>query len=90
MVEQQSVSLIVMLTQLREHEKNKCDQYWPTEVGQTANGITLLAVEQLMTSLIKRSFQMSDGRLVTQVQYLAWPDHGAPEEHDYKIITGIL
>lgn len=33
---------------------------------------------------------MLDGRLVTQLQCLAWPDHGAPEEHDYKVISGIL
>lgn len=55
MVSEQSVSLVVMLTQLREHEKHKCDQYWPTEVGATAHGVTLLAVEQVMTNLIKRS-----------------------------------
>lgn len=24
------------------------------------------------------------------MQYLAWPDHGAPEESDYKIIGKLL
>ena len=32
----------------------------------------------------------SKTRVVTQLQYLTWPDHGAPEEQDYKIIKTIL
>lgn len=29
-------------------------------------------------------------RIVTQLQYLTWPDWGAPEEQDYKIIKTII
>ena len=52
-----------------------------------------------MPNLIKRKMQLrvidskgqvSKTRIVTQLQYLTWPDHGAPEEQDYKIIKTIL
>ena len=52
-----------------------------------------------MPNLIKRKMQLrvmdSKGkatktRIVTQLQYLTWPDHGAPEEQDYKIVENIL
>ena len=33
---------------------------------------------------------MGQKRYVTHLQYLTWPDHGAPEEQDYKIIANIL
>ena len=52
-----------------------------------------------MPNLIKRKMQLrvidskgqvSKTRIVTQLQYLTWPHHGAPEEQDYKIIKTIL
>ena len=36
MLWQKNVKVIVMLTNLFEDEKNKCEMYWPLEVGQTA------------------------------------------------------
>ena len=47
-----------------------------------------------MPNLIKRKLEISNpsnvARVVTQLQYLTWPDHGAPEEQDFKIIETIL
>jgi len=46
-----------------------------------------------MPNLIKRKFEINYGssiKNITQLQYLTWPDHGAPEEQDYKIIETIL
>jgi len=47
-----------------------------------------------MPNLIKRKLEISSPsdppRLITQLQYLTWPDHGAPEEQDFKIIETIL
>ena len=105
MVDQENLSLIVMLTATKEHGRTKCHQYWPNEVKQTADGndcvvfdidkvVSLISVEQLMPNLIKRKFEISNpqgiSRVVTQLQYLTWPDHGAPEEQDFKIIESIL
>lgn len=95
MVDQENLSLIVMLTATKEHGRTKCHQYWPNEVRQTSDGhdsvvfdtdkeVSLISVEQLMPNLIKRKLEISsptrESRVVTQLQYLTWPDHGAPEE----------
>ena len=34
MVDQERISLIVMLTHLKEHTKVKCHQYWPSQVWE--------------------------------------------------------
>lgn len=64
MVDQEQVSLVVMLTHLQEHTKVKCNQYWPSQVweNETIAGIPfdddkevlLVSVESLMPNLIKR------------------------------------
>lgn len=95
MVHQEHIHLIVMLTACKEHGKLKCDMYWPCEVGdcleydEGALKITLVSVESLMPNLIKRKLLVKDQE-VCHLQYLTWPDHGAPEEQDYKIIASLL
>ena len=69
MVDQERVSLIVMLTHLKEHTKVKCHQYWPTQVweNESVQGIPfecdkevlLVSVESLMPNLIKRRLQLT-------------------------------
>jgi protein tyrosine phosphatase len=56
-----------------------------------------MSVESLMPNLIKRKIKIenlqeeeSEARFVIHLQYLAWPDHGAPDESDHKIISKIL
>lgn len=69
MVEQERVSLVVILTHLKEHTKVKCHQYWPAQVceNETDQGIPfdeqkevhLISVESLMPNLIKRRLQLT-------------------------------
>jgi len=59
--------------------------------------ITLLSIESLMPNLIKRKLRFrqnaenadEDERIIIHLQYLTWPDHGAPDEQEYKIIGKI-
>jgi protein tyrosine phosphatase len=94
MVDQEKVSLIVMLTATKEHGRQKCDQYWPTDVEEgikfDGKEVTLISVETLIPNLIKRKLQVGNSRTVTHLQCLSWPDHGAPEQSDYIIISKLL
>ena len=43
-----------------------------------------------MPNLIKRKFLIGENNFITHLQYLSWPDHSAPEEKEYSIISHIL
>ena len=46
-----------------------------------------------MKNLIRRKLQIVQEdcvRDVVQLNYLSWPDHGAPEARDYQIIEKLL
>jgi len=67
--------------------------YWPCEVGDSLDfdqfTVTLVSVESIMPNLIKRKLMIGEDN-ITHLPYLTWPDHGAPEEPDYKLIGSIL
>ncbi|XP_050675740.1 tyrosine-protein phosphatase non-receptor type 4 isoform X2 [Leptidea sinapis] len=87
MVWESESSLIVMLTVLAERGRAKCHQYWP-KVGASLKATTCLSVqtscEQNLGHYVRREMVMKDSngasRSVTQLQYIAWPDHGVPED----------
>ena len=95
MILQENTRLIINLTKTKEYGKVKCDQYWPSEVGESFQfeennkqmQITLISCESLMKSLIRRKLKIiADGKEiheVIQLNYLSWPDHGAPEVTDF-------
>jgi len=49
-----------------------------------------------MPNLIKRKIKVlslngsEEERVIIHIQYMTWPDHGAPDESDNKIIAKIL
>ena len=96
MVVQEKVNLIVMLTGLKENGKIKCDQYWPSsETGEytfdhNSLVVQLISEEVLMPGLIRRQFKINQSQVLTQLQYETWPDHGAPEQKDFKLMEVLL
>ena len=88
MIWEQHVSVIAMLTRLREGGVEKVKQYWPDTVGQVlVFGDLEVQMEREKDSrdYILRTFRVRHkfsgiGREVYHLQYLSWPDHGAPEE----------
>ena len=104
MILQENTRLIINLTKTKEHGKIKCDQYWPSEVGESLsfneNGqvikVTLMSSESMIKSLIRRKLQITNEdtnsliQEVIQLNYLSWPDHGAPEQTDYQIIHSLI
>jgi len=83
--------VIVMLTKLEENGRSKCYKYWPEENEPLSyfSGLTVQFVKsELKTPEIESvTFELEmykenkkeEKRIVTQLKYLNWPDHGVPE-----------
>ncbi|XP_075977709.1 protein tyrosine phosphatase Meg isoform X2 [Anticarsia gemmatalis] len=88
MVWESESSLVVMLTVLSERGRAKCHQYWPkvgTSPLKATNSLTVHTnSEQNHGHYIRREMTMKETgggcRNVTQLQYIAWPDHGVPDD----------
>uniref|UniRef100_A0A914W263 protein-tyrosine-phosphatase n=1 Tax=Plectus sambesii TaxID=2011161 RepID=A0A914W263_9BILA len=90
MILQHKIEQIVMLCNLIEDERVKCEKYWP-DAGETmtyANtNITLLREEKPHDEYVVRSLNLEQTdasgkkivRVIRQFHYIQWPDHGCPE-----------
>ncbi|CAC5379812.1 PTPRT [Mytilus coruscus] len=101
MIWQENVGKIVMVTQLEEEGKKKCDQYWP----QTTNKplivdkiILTMDVEKehsvYMYRLIKVRHKLEKHeRKVHHFHFTQWPDHGVPDSiklvNFYRAVTNM-
>jgi receptor-type tyrosine-protein phosphatase gamma len=90
MVWEQKVYVIVMITNLVERGRRKCDMYWPKEGSATYGHIDVTMVKEVVmanytvrslrvrhTKPRKKKWTVSE-RLVEQYHYTGWPDHGTP------------
>uniref|UniRef100_A0A914W534 Tyrosine-protein phosphatase 1 n=2 Tax=Plectus sambesii TaxID=2011161 RepID=A0A914W534_9BILA len=84
---EQLCTTIVMLTTTVERGRVKCHQYWPRPYEtQEYNRLQVTCLrEKETTHTAYREFSIRDKatkeeRRVSQMQYMAWPDHGVPED----------
>ncbi|XP_034171587.1 putative receptor-type tyrosine-protein phosphatase mosPTP-1 isoform X2 [Osmia lignaria lignaria] len=99
MVWEQKVSIVVMITNLVERGRKKCDMYWPKTGSETYGYIqvTLLREDVMATYTIRtlqiRHLKRKNGinmgeRIIWQYHYTGWPDHGVPE-HPLPVLSFI-
>ncbi|XP_076868824.1 tyrosine-protein phosphatase non-receptor type 3 isoform X1 [Brachyhypopomus gauderio] len=84
---EQKGSVIVMLTTLTERGRTKCHQYWPDppEVKDYGDLQVCCHSEECNLAYVTRELtlthtQLGQQRSITHLQYVAWPDHGVPDE----------
>ncbi|VDI16539.1 Hypothetical predicted protein [Mytilus galloprovincialis] len=89
MIWQENVGKIVMVTQLIENQKKKCEQYWPETVSEqlVVNNFKVTMIEErkytfyvyrLLTVSLKNSTNMQE-RKIHHFHFIQWPDHGVPD-----------
>uniref|UniRef100_H3DLY7 protein-tyrosine-phosphatase n=1 Tax=Tetraodon nigroviridis TaxID=99883 RepID=H3DLY7_TETNG len=84
---EQQIHTIIMLTTLTERGRTKCHQYWPhpPEVKEYGHLRVKCHSEECNLVYVTRHFtlthtQRGEERAVTHLQYVAWPDHGVPDD----------
>ncbi len=95
------IKVIIMLANLYEEGRKKCDAYWPEENNQNNNYQNFdVHLENefpiLDKAVIQRNFIITnklDGTILncTQLHVICWPDHSYPEEEiGYKAIDLVI
>ncbi|XP_015681201.1 tyrosine-protein phosphatase non-receptor type 4 isoform X2 [Protobothrops mucrosquamatus] len=84
---EQSSSMVVMLTTQVERGRVKCHQYWPEPGGSSLYGnfqVTCHSEEgnpaYVFREMTLFNLEKNEDRPLTQIQYVAWPDHGVPDD----------
>lgn len=84
---EQGSSMVVMLTTQVERGRVKCHQYWPNPDCSATYGAFQVACHMeegnaafLVRDMTLTHLESDETRELTQIQYLAWPDHGVPDD----------
>ncbi|KAM6182838.1 tyrosine-protein phosphatase non-receptor type 3 isoform 1-T1 [Erethizon dorsatum] len=83
----QKLSLIVMLTTLTERGRTKCHQYWPDPPDVMDHGVFHIrcqsedcTIAYVSREMLVTNTETEEEHTVTHLQYVAWPDHGVPDD----------
>ena len=89
MVWEHNCNVIVMLCNEKEGGREKCARYWDENRVKQFNKIQIVK-EEIKNSYIIRKIKLFNKReqkekIVYQVHFIGWPDHGVPNTQDGKI-----
>ncbi|XP_007950133.1 tyrosine-protein phosphatase non-receptor type 3 [Orycteropus afer afer] len=83
----QKLSLIVMLTTLTERGRTKCHQYWPDPPDVMEHGSFHIrcqsedcTIAYVFREMLVTNSETGEEHTVNHLQYVAWPDHGVPDD----------
>ncbi|CAC5421816.1 Tyrosine-protein phosphatase non-receptor type 5,Receptor-type tyrosine-protein phosphatase R,Receptor-type tyrosine-protein phosphatase S,Receptor-type tyrosine-protein phosphatase eta,Tyrosine-protein phosphatase non-receptor type 7,Receptor-type tyrosine-protein phosphatase N2,Tyrosine-protein phosphatase non-receptor type 12,Receptor-type tyrosine-protein phosphatase delta [Mytilus coruscus] len=87
MVWQEKTGKIVMVTQLQEERRRKCEQYWPQEINRpmVVDQYKLTMREETIYTiyvyrlLVLQNKKNQKERRVHHFHFTQWPDHGVPD-----------
>ncbi|XP_020642237.2 tyrosine-protein phosphatase non-receptor type 3 isoform X2 [Pogona vitticeps] len=81
------LSLIIMLTTLTERGRTKCHQYWPDPPDIAEHGNFRIkchsedcTIAYVFREMVITNTDTEEEHTVTHLQYVAWPDHGVPDD----------
>ncbi|CAJ0579587.1 unnamed protein product, partial [Mesorhabditis spiculigera] len=88
MLWQERTNVVLMIANLEENGLKKCDQYWPAACHTTETygsfQVTLISqttcahfIQRTLSVKISKCVPQTERR-IHQLQFLGWPDHGAP------------
>ncbi|XP_071850013.1 receptor-type tyrosine-protein phosphatase delta-like isoform X2 [Apostichopus japonicus] len=81
----QNSTIVVMLTKLREMNRDKCHQYWPAERSARYQYFVVDPMSEYnMPQYVLREFKVTDARdgqsrTIRQFQFTEWPEQGVPK-----------
>ncbi|GFQ89280.1 receptor-type tyrosine-protein phosphatase delta [Trichonephila clavata] len=81
MIWNEKVTKIIMITNLVENGKCKCEKYWTDEEASYDNLKLSLRNVQYFADFVIRTFSISKShknREIKQFHFTSWPDHGIP------------
>ncbi|CAF2523110.1 unnamed protein product [Rotaria sp. Silwood2] len=88
MIWEKDVSVLVMITNIKECGRIKCDVYWPLDGTETYGTIQVTLISTIsLAYYVKRIFSIqcetnqkliNSERLIHQFHFTDWPDHGVP------------
>jgi receptor-type tyrosine-protein phosphatase gamma len=99
MVWSENVSLVIMLCQTKEGNKNQCETYWCDKKGNEFEienlRVSMEKVEDLGPNVKRRMITLenttlNEKRVISHINWTGWPDHGIPPEDEFSNILFLL
>ena len=91
MIDENECRVIIMLCNEKENGKEKCAKYWDKGILMNNYRITIQNKTQKGKYIIREikliNLSLKKEKIVYQIHFIAWPDHGVPKIEEGKIFN---